>query len=54
VTIEGDSDTQVWTVNDTMDVSGGIGCSGTGQWTAQWVMTDPEGQSLDLFATGSH
>jgi hypothetical protein len=55
VTIEIDQATQVATIDDTMNVSGSVGCpgSGTGQWQAQYQITDDEDQDLDLWATGT-
>ena len=55
VTIEVDQATQVWTINDTMNVSGSVGCpaSGTGTWSGQYQTTDDQDQDLDLWATGT-
>jgi hypothetical protein len=55
VTAEVDQATQVATINDTVAVSGLLGCplSGQGQWEAQYLITDDLDQSLDLWATGT-
>jgi hypothetical protein len=53
VTADVDSDTQVASINDTVDVTGLIACPGEGQWVAQYLITDENGASLDLFATGT-
>jgi hypothetical protein len=55
VTAEVDQASQVATIDDTMAVSGLVGCSpdGTGQWEAQYVFTDDADQDLDLWATGT-
>jgi hypothetical protein len=55
VTAEVDQATQVATINDTVAVSGLVGCplSGQGQWEAQYLITDDLDQNLDLWATGT-
>ena len=55
LTIEVDHATQVATINDTMDVSGSIGCSpsGVGTYSAQYLITDDQDQDLGLYATGT-
>jgi hypothetical protein len=53
VTADVDSDTQVASIDDTVDVSGLIACPGEGQWVAQYAITDDADQPLDLFATGT-
>jgi hypothetical protein len=55
VTAELDQATQVATIDDTLAVTGLIGCplSGTGQWEAQYLITDDADQDLDLWATGT-
>jgi hypothetical protein len=55
VTAEVDQATQVATIDDTVAVTGLLGCplSGTGQWEAQYLITDDLDQDLDLWATGT-
>jgi hypothetical protein len=55
VSAEVDQATQVATINDTVAVTGLVGCplSGTGQWEAQYLITDDLDQDLDLWATGT-
>jgi hypothetical protein len=54
VTAELDQWSQVAAINDTVAVTGSVGCpaSGTGQWNARYLITDDAGQDLDLWATG--
>jgi hypothetical protein len=55
VTAEVDQATQVATINDTVAVTGLLGCplSGTGTWDARYLITDDADQDLDLWATGT-
>ena len=55
VTAEVDQATQVATIDDTVAVTGLLGCplSGTGQWEAEYLITDDADQDLDLWATGT-
>jgi hypothetical protein len=53
VTADFDSDTQIASINDVLEISGHIGCPGQGDWIAQYLITDEDGASLDLFATGA-
>jgi hypothetical protein len=55
VTAEVNQATQVATINDTVSVTGSVGCpaSGTGTWRADYLITDSANNDLDLWATGS-
>ena len=55
VTAEVNQGTQVATIADTVAVTGSVGCpaSGTGTWNAQYLITDPDDNDLDLWATGT-
>jgi hypothetical protein len=49
-----DSDTQILSFDETeLDVTGGFGCTGDGRWVGDYLVTDMDDQSLDLFATGT-
>ena len=54
VTAELDQASQVATIADTVNVTGSVGCpaSGTGTWSAQYLITDGNNNDLDLWASG--
>ncbi|HMJ95946.1 MAG TPA: hypothetical protein VK486_08835 [Thermoleophilaceae bacterium] len=54
VTIEVDQASQVATINDTVAMTGSIGCpaSGTGTWRADYLITGDADEDLDLSAGG--